>query len=183
MLNRKQETILHISMALYYAALLAIMLSLILSEVVKHPNWFLGMLICCSALPELVLYFVNKHYKNKYKLPSIIIVSICVVDGLIVIAHTSMATYAVCVMWGILDILRGINDVFQSAIEIKDDKSIIIKGIVGLASVVVGILLCIHLEDGILFHLTMLGVSIAILTLFEIIKAIKIKRWYKDEID
>lgn len=167
--NRKRYMIFHSIIATYFICVAAVLLSLVLAKVV-HKTWFLGLIMFACALPELALFFFDKHFRDKKFFSNLIIETAGLLAGIYIWAHGDMNLEIVCIIWGIVDILRGINSIVQSVIDIKKDKLIIIKLVIGIIGLTVGIMLCIELTNGINFHLIMQAVSILLLATIEGLK-------------
>jgi len=166
----------HLFIAAYYLILAVVLVFLLATKVVAQPNWFLGLIIVLSVIPEIALYFINYEYKLKRHIVSVILIVLTVILGICFIFSTTINTETICLVWGILDILRGVNQIVHASISIKKDKSLIIKALVNVLTVVVGILLCVRLKDGVTFHLTMLGLSIILLAIYETIQFKAVER-------
>lgn len=177
MINKQSRIgFLHLAVAAYYLALAIILVTLLLAKVVRGANWFLGTIIFVSSIPEIMLYFIDNKYSHKNTIFSLFIAIFGMIAGLCFILIPSISTSHICLVWGVLDIISGLIQLIDSFIEFKENKLVIAKSIIGLLTVAVGILLCIELEDGIIFHLTALGLSIGLLAIYEIVQFILIKR-------
>ena len=167
--------------AIYYFALAVTLEVLLICRVIEHPNWYLGLVLALSSFPEIVLYFLDHEYRHKICAGTILLAVISTVCGILFSFLPNVNPETICIFWGILDILRGVNQVFLSSLEVKNHKLAFAKMAINILTIVVGILLCIHLKNGIRFHLIMLGVSIILLGAYEIVQTIVYKRGVRSE--
>ena len=73
--------------------------------------------------------------------------------------------------------IHTMTQIIISSIALKKHHKIeIINILINIMVVVVGVLLCVNLENGVKFHLIMLGVSLMLIGIFEITRFILIKR-------
>lgn len=181
-MNVEKKHYFHLYISFYYIALAITLVLLIGLRVVERPNWFLGMMIVLSSFPEIVFYFVNSEFRHNVHLGSILLSFAALLGGFIFTFAKDIPAFVICITWGVLDILRGINQIIISSIALKKHHKVeIINILINIMVVVVGALLCVRLENGVKFHLIMLGVSLMLIGIFEITRFILIKRGLENE--
>ena len=96
--------------------------------------------------------------------------------GLVFIIAPEISLDHASLLWGILDILISAFIIIDAFIEIKDNKIKISEMIIGAINLVFGVLLCIHLGEGVSTHLIVMGfiyIVKAIRSIFELVLALK----------
>lgn len=125
----------------------------------------LGMLILIGCIPHFLLYCVDRSKKGY-----LLLGTIGVAVALIAIIFKQFELTHIFIMWGVLDVCRGATEIFDSLPKVKTRKLEIIELLVSTGDIIIGILLCIHLEEGLKLHLIYFGVSFILIGLKYIIE-------------
>lgn len=118
---------------------------------------FLGTLILLSSVPHLLIYLIHRD-RQSY----LIIGLVGIVFGIIILSTNVFDPDIVCMVWGAIDICRGTTEIIVVAPNIKHNKFEFLEIAVSLGDIGIGILLCIHMSDGIVLHLVYLGIEFLI---------------------
>lgn len=115
---------------------------------------FLGTLILLSSVPHLLIYLIHRE-RQSY----LIIGLVGIVFGTIILSTNVFDPDIVCMVWGAIDICRGATEIITIAPHVKHNKFEFIEIAVSTGDIVIGILLCIHMSNGIVLHLIYLGIE------------------------
>ena len=117
-----------------------------------------AVLVIIGSIVHLLLYLINEGYRNKVFSCFLILAIIGIIIGILFfICNFTFKT--LCILWGVLDIIRGTCEIVFAAPKIKENKLQIIDIIASLIDIVLGILLCIHLNEGLHIHVIFFGVT------------------------
>lgn len=120
---------------------------------------YLGLLVILSSVVHILLYFIQEGYKNKDKMFYLILGLIGLSLGIVFLCNRTATIDEICFYWGILDIIRGSEELAHAIPDIKNNKLEIVEVVIALGDIVLGILLCVKGEAGITAHLVYLGVA------------------------
>ena len=120
----------------------------------------LGLLIAVGSLPHIMLFArdVRKH-------SFLVIGLVALIFAIIAMASDLFSVNQVCVIWGAIDIARGVTEIIDSAPKIRKEKLELIEIAVSLGDIVIGILLCLHMEEGLQLHLIYFGIAFVIISI------------------
>ena len=124
----------------------------------NFTNFFVGLIVFLSSLVHILLFFIKEGYK-KFDKASFLLIGVLGFIAGFVFMFVNMELSLLCLLLGILDIIRSSFEVLDSIREIKEDKLEIIELIVALGDIALGILICFERENGLVLHLTYLGVA------------------------
>lgn len=135
-------------------------------EYLYQDKTFIGysILVILASIIHIILYFLNEGYKYKISAYYLVLGILGLSIG-IAVAVCNLTFNLLCILWGVLDIVRGIAEIIFSIPNIKRTKLELIDIAVALAEIVLGILLCIHLYDGLHVHILVFGISLMLLSL------------------
>ena len=130
----------------------------------------LGILMLLSSVPHFLIYFI--HGKLSYFIIGIVGTAF----GTMSLASDIFEPEQICMVWGCLDICRGLTEIVSIAPTLKHHKSEIIEILISTGDIVVGVLLCIHLVHGLKLHLTYLAIAFLITAVKYIVEYVFEKR-------
>lgn len=136
----------------------------------------LSVLIILSSVPHLLIYFADREKKTY-----LIIGLVGIAFGILFLVTDIFNADEICMIWGCIDICRGLTEIISVAPSLRKHKLEWIEIAVSLGDIVIGVLLCIHLSDGLQLHLTYLGVAFFILALKIMVEYVINKISKKDE--
>ena len=142
----------------------------------SFDSLFIGILLVVSSIPSILLYFLLNSYKSPRKMPYVVLSVSLFTCGLVFIIAPEISLDHASLLWGILDILISAFVIIDAFVEIKDNKIKISEMIIGAINLVFGVLLCIHLGEGVSTHLIVMGfiyIVKAIRSIFELMLALK----------
>ena len=140
-------------------------------EAFERSNLFVGLVIIATGLPNLLIFLVG-GYKELFKQPYILFSFVSVIIGLIFILCDEISIMHMCLVWGILDIVRSAYEIFDAVRELKHDKLEIIEILAGTADLILGILLTIEKEEGITMHMIIMGAALILIGIRFIVELI-----------
>lgn len=119
----------------------------------------LGTILIVVGVARAIIYYLNKGYKYP---KDITIVSAIIMIGLgIVYLVSKIQIEVLCFGWGIMEIVLGSIETYIDTLEIRERKYIAwFELVVNVATIVFGILLCIHSVEGLTLHIIFLGISL-----------------------
>lgn len=118
---------------------------------------FLATLILLSSVPHLLIYVIDRK-KQTY----LIIGLVGIVFGVLFLATDVFDPDSICMVWGAIDICRGTTEIISVAPHVKKNKAELIEIAISLGDIAIGILLIIHMSNGIVLHLIYLGIEFLI---------------------
>lgn len=129
----------------------------------------LGTILLISGAARAVVYFINKGYKHPR---DITLISSIIMIGLGVVYIVSKKDVEVlCFGWGIMEIVLGSIESYIDTLQIKDKEYIAwFELVLNVTTVVFGILLCMHLSEGLTLHIIFLGISLLLYGTIALIK-------------
>lgn len=104
-------------------------------------------------------------YKLYRKTPYLVFAAISLTLGLTFLLSNEISVEHMCLIWGIYDICKAIFGIVDATIEVKDNKLEIMEIVASIGHLVFGVLLCVHLSEGITAHLIFMGVAFLIVAL------------------
>ena len=150
----KMAQIISSVLVLFYVTIgiLAIVLS---SQDLSDRNNVLAILILLSSVPHIALYFIHPD-----RLSYLIIGFVGIAFGILFLSTGySFTDDQICMIWGCIDICRGLTEIVVVAPHVKKQKAELIEIALSLGDIVIGILLCIHMLGGIKLHLIYLSIA------------------------
>ena len=117
----------------------------------------LGIIVVLTSLVHVALYFLKAGWKNPSKGFYLVIGIVGVGLGFVFMFSEHIDIINICIFWGILDMIRAALEIKDVIPELKEEKLEIIPLLVSIGDFILGILLCIHGEEGIAVHLIYLG--------------------------
>ena len=105
------------------------------------------------------LYYGLKNNKDIYDIVAFYIAIIGIVIGTLFLCILSMNIELMCQIWGIYEIVNSIVEIVFHCQFIKSKRTTVIELLISLAEIIFGILLCIHLKEGIHVHLIFLSIT------------------------
>lgn len=145
--------------ALYYLAIAIIIFIFLNNPNFVNTHSYFASLVLAGSIPHLVIYFMNNGFRSAQKSGFLIVGIVGVALGFIFEFSETMTINQICMYWGILDICRGAIEISDTLPHLKHNKLEIIELVVSTGDIALGILLCIHLEEGIKLHLTYFAIA------------------------
>ena len=136
----------------------------------------LSALILLSSVPHILIYAANREKKSY-----LIIGLVGTAFGILFLSTDLFDADEICMIWGVIDICRGLTEIINLAPTVRKHKIELIEIAISLGDIVVGILLCIHLTHGTKLHLIYLGIAFLITAVKNITEYVFIKRKEKNE--
>lgn len=136
------------------------------------PHLLCGVFILITSFIHVILYFYQKGYKSLDKGFLLIIGLIGIALGIVFIVNKDITLENMCFYWGILDIVRGALEIAHIVPQVKNNKLYIVEIVLSSGDIVLGILLCIHLSQGLQVHLTYLGIAFLVSAFNQIVNLI-----------
>ena len=169
MILKKKPTLTDI---VYYCSILYHLIIGIFVLIISNRNLddkiiLLGVLIILSSVPHILIYFINKT-KKTYLLIGLVGLAF----GILFLSTDLFTDDQICMVWGCLDICRGLTEIATIVPEAKNNKFEIVEIFISTGDIVIGILLCIHLANGLHLHLLYLGIAFLITVLKDIVELI-----------
>ena len=118
---------------------------------------FFGVLIILSSVPHILIYAINQERKTY-----LIIGLVGLAFGILFIASDLFTPDQVCMIWGCIDICRGITEIIAIAPTLRKNKANYLEVAISVGDIVIGILLCIHLAGGLRLHLIYLAIEFVV---------------------
>lgn len=158
--------------SIVYYIIVGIMVLIISNQNVQEEQYqvMLGVLMLLSSVPHFLIYFING------KLSYLVIGIVGIVFGTLCLTTEQFNPEQICMVWGCLDICRGLTEIVNIAPTLKHHKTEIVEILISTGDIVVGILLCIHLVHGLKLHLTYLSIAFLITAVKYIAEYIFIRR-------
>lgn len=144
---------------IYYLAIAVIIFVMLTNPDFYSNKEYLGYLVLAGSIPHLVIYFINGGYKSKAMTGILIIGIVGFALGFVFVFSESMTIEMICLYWGILDICRGAIEIGETIPHVKHNKLEILEIGISTGDIILGVLLCIHLEHGIKLHLIYFGIA------------------------
>lgn len=117
----------------------------------------LSILILLSSVPHLLIYLANREKKSY-----LIIGLVGIAFGILFLSTDLFDADEICMIWGCIDICRGLTEIINVAPSVRKHKIEWVEIVISLGDIVVGVLLCLHLSDGLRLHLIYLGIAFVI---------------------
>ena len=114
----------------------------------------LAILIILSSVPHILIYIINRTKKSY-----LVIGLVGTAFGILFLTSNFFSDDQICMVWGVLDICRGTVEIINVAPTVKEHKKELIEIGISLGDIVIGVLLCIHLVNGMQLHLIYLGLA------------------------
>lgn len=130
---------------------------------VEHDHIRIGVYVILSSIVHILLYFINRGFEKDDKSFFLVIGIVAFCMGIVFIFTKVFTVSIMCAAWGILDIVRSSLEIKDIIPQIKKNKAQLIELFISIGDIVLGVLLCIHLESELLLHLVYFG-SVFILT-------------------
>ena len=139
----------------YYLAIATALLVFFVDHLDNYdlPAYFLITIMLLSAIPDVVMYTVMKGYKNPKKIGHIIWAGLTITTCIVLYSINEIDISIICIAWGIIDILRGLDELYTVFFDGKFEKHEIPDLIIACVDIVLGIILIIKLDDGLNVHL------------------------------
>lgn len=130
--------------------------------IIAHQNFshnvdFLGILIILGSVPHILFYIINRT-----KISYLILGLIGIAFGILFITTDIFEPDHVCMIWGCIDICRGVGEIINVAPNVKKQKEEWLEIAISVGDIVIGVLLCIHLAGGLPVHLIYFGVAFVV---------------------
>lgn len=152
--RRKRLIVGSIGIAYYLAVATILLISFILHfEDYEYFGYFLISVMLLSAIPDVFIYIVLKGYKNPRKLGHIIWAGLTITTCIILYSIQELDISIICIAWGIIDILRGLDELYTVFFDGKFEKREIPDMIIAFIDIILGVILIIKLDDGLNVHL------------------------------
>ena len=164
--------IVHIFSIVFYIVI-AVLAFIIAYKDINDGRIMLAVLILLSSVPHLLIYISDRR-----RLSYLIIGLVGLAFGILFLATPIFTADEICMVWGCIDICRGLTEIINVAPHVRKEKKELLEIAISLGDIVVGVLLIIHMSDGLVLHLTYLGIAFilsAIKNLLEFIFAQKLK--------
>lgn len=139
----------------YYLAVAIVLLVFFIDHLDNYdiPAYFLITVMLLSAIPDVVMYTVMKGYKNPKKIGHIIWAGLTITTCIVLYSINEIDISIICIAWGIIDILRGLDELYTVFFDGKFEKREIPDLIIACVDIVLGVILIIKLDDGLNVHL------------------------------
>lgn len=124
-----------------------------------YNSKIMGLMVLLSSIVHILLYFLTEGYKRPEKGFFLVIGIIAFSLGIVFLTTKVMTIPEICLYWGILDIVRSSLEIKDVIPELKENKIEIVELVISFGDIVLGILLCVHLEEGIQLHLYYFGAA------------------------
>ena len=117
----------------------------------------LSVLIMLSSVPHLLIFIANRQKKSY-----LIIGLVGIAFGILFMATDIFTADEICMIWGVIDICRGTTEIINVAPTVMKNKVEFVEIAISVGDIVIGVLLCIHMADGLQLHLIYLGIAFII---------------------
>lgn len=146
--------ILSLALVVFYVtiAIVAIVFS---NTDLSDRNVLLAILILLSSVPHIALYFIHGDDASY-----LIIGLVGTAFGILFLANSdSFTDDQICMIWGCIDICRGLTEIIIIAPKLKNNKTELIEIAISIGDIVIGSLLIVHMLEGIRLHLIYLSIA------------------------
>ena len=160
MKEHKWHLIVSVIGLVYYTFVATILLAFFIAQY-DLTALFLTIIMLLSAIPDFVVYILFKQYKNLKKIGHIIwSTSVIIICTVLFFLKDDIDISIVCIIWGSVDIVRGLDELYTIFFDGKFEKKEIPFLVLSVIDVVLGIILIIKMEDGLTVHLIAATVSV-----------------------
>lgn len=119
----------------------------------EYAHVLLGVATLVSGGAHALIYLLEKGYQTHKKSTYLMLSLLAVCLGIIFIFTEDLTVGQICLIWGLFDIIRSSFELKEVIPEVKENKLQIIEVFISTGDIILGVLLCIHLEHGIQLHL------------------------------
>lgn len=139
--------------------------------VANNYQLILGILLMIGAVASVVDYIGGHKIRHEFNF-DIVFAVLNLVLGIIVIAK-NIPLQTICIIWGILEILKGAFEMQHLVIELKEKHYLaFVEVACATLDIVFGTLLCIHTEEDIMVHLIVVGIVFILTAAKQIVETI-----------
>lgn len=143
--------------------------------VIDNYQIMLGIILMIGGVAKIVDYIGGHKIKHEFNF-DLVFGILGIVMGIVVMAKT-MSISTVCIIWGVLEILKGAFEIQHLIIVIKHKNYLaFISFGCALLDITFGTLLCIHTEEDIAVHLIVVGIVFIVSAITEVIETILEKK-------
>lgn len=129
------------------------------NHIFDDGDFLIGILVLISAVPHFFIFVKKGMFKSLLNIAFLTTAIISIVFGVVFMSVSKLTIDQCCLMWGILGIVQAIIELNSAGYEVKRNKFELIEIAVSTGDIVVGILLCIHLKNGIKMHIIYFGIT------------------------
>ena len=153
---KKEKLLVNIvySFAVIFYVAIGIFAIVISPQRFESQKFILALLILLSSVPHILIYIINRT-----KVSYLVIGLVGIAFGSFFLATDVFDANQICMIWGVIDICRGLTEIINVAPTIRKNKKEIIEIVISTGDIVVGVLLILHRADGLQLHLIYLGIA------------------------
>ena len=155
------------SFSLVFYLVIGVLAIIIAVNDINDGQVMLSVLILLSSVPHILIYLLDRR-----KLAYLIIGLVGIAFGILFLSTPAFTADQICMVWGCIDICRGVTEIINVAPTIKEDKREIVEIAISLGDIVIGTLLIIHMSNGLELHLIYLGIAFLLTALKNIVELI-----------
>ena len=159
----------------YYVAVAVLLLVFFLMEFDLTTNFLIAVIIL-TGIPSIVQYILFKQYKSIKRIGNIVWSSLLILTCIVLLCIPDLSISTVCIVWGVFDIVRGLNEVYIIFFDGKFEAHEIPFFILALMDIVLGIILIIKLGDGLNVHLIAATISVFVNAIYRLIEVIALTK-------
>ena len=172
MKNKKDlfSTIVYFFSIVFYVVI-GVFAIIIAHQTIPDKTALLSTLIILSSIPHFLIFLTDRS-----RISYLIIGFVGVAFGILFLTTEIFSDDQICMIWGVIDICRGLTEIVSIAPHIKHNKIELIEIAISLGDIVIGVLLCIHMSEGLKLHLTYLGIAFLISAVKDAVQYIVAKK-------
>lgn len=152
------QKIVYIFSIVFYLAVGLVVIGLLTGGEFKQPELILPILIILGSVPHILIFSADRK-----RVSYLVIGLVGLSFGILFLCTKDTELYnvdEVCMVWGVIDICRGTTEIVNIAPRLRHRKvGDFIEIGISTGDIVVGILLCIHLQGGLTLHLIYLATA------------------------
>lgn len=165
------KKIVYIFSIVFYLAVGSVVVGLLAAGEFKQPELILPILIILGSVPHILIFSADRT-----RISYLVIGLVGLSFGILFLCTKDSDLYnvdEVCMTWGVIDICRGTTEIVNIAPHLKHKKvGDIVEVAISTGDIVVGILLCIHLQEGLTLHLIYLATAFFITVIKNVVELI-----------
>ena len=145
------------SFSILFHIVIGVFAIIVANQNIPDKTVLLSVLIILGSVPHLLIYI-----SDRLKLSYLIIGIVGIAFGVLFLTTDIFTDDQICMVWGVIDICRGLTEIVNVVPHIKENKLTFVEIAVSVGDIVIGVLLCIHMLGGIKLHLIYLGIAFLI---------------------
>ena len=136
----------------------------------------LGTILIVAGVAKIISYFLRKGFKHPTNIT--LVTGIVMIVLAVIFFLDKFDLVSLCLAWGIMEIIIGLTELQVDLFAARKDKWAIGEIVIDLGGITFGVLLTIHLEEGLHAHLIFMGISFI---LYAALYAIELVRELKEK--